>query len=143
MATVQEQFDAFMKTQKSKQAHVPILVQEFTQGDNEITFEYNGTKLKVPNSIVLSPSPKTQISNTDYIDVATKSVLLIIKGTISLGLPHQDPNSLICTLTPTCRIPGTSVKNPVPYNVRPQITDIEHFEKLVPSLHIYLPEIKS
>lgn len=134
-AIIEKQFNAFVKSHKSTQPHIPILVKEFDRDVNEVSFTYNGNKIKIPNGSVLSPSPKKKtLTPKDFIDYASGSVLLIIKGTM---LPDTSlfEYTTICNPTLTCRVPKRSVQYP-PTNMN--IQGIERLEELINTLHIYL-----
>jgi hypothetical protein len=102
MATVQEQFDAFMKSRKSKRPHVGMLVEGFDRQPNQVTFMHNGGKITIPIGKVLSPT-KEKLSKKDFIDFNSKSVLLFISGSVFQNLTTFPGSTPICTPVLTCR----------------------------------------
>jgi hypothetical protein len=118
MATVQEQFDAFMKSPKSKKPHVGLLVEGFKRAKNQISFQHNGKQIIIPLDKVLYPR-KQYLKPEDFIDPQLSVMLIFISGaTINRLTPFHVANSTpVCTCTVTCFLTTALMPYELPLNI--------------------------
>lgn len=122
MATVQEQFDAFMKTPSSKNPHISILVEGFEQHKDSISFNHETGKITIPLKMVLFPKKK-KLTEIDYIDNDKKTIWVFLKGTLIIDITNG-VKSADCGLT--CRMPISL----------PIITPIKKLEAVIPTYFV-------
>jgi hypothetical protein len=118
MATVQEQFDAFMKTRNSKKPHVGLLVEGFKREKNQISFQHEGKQISVPLNKVLYPR-KQHIKPEDFIDFQQGIMLMFISGaTINSLTTFPILNTTpVCTCTITCNLGSITIPTPPNINI--------------------------